>query len=80
MFSFSIATVDKVLFEGDVEYVIAPGSGGELTLLSHHMPLITTLQKGEVRIQAAGEEKDLQKFEVRGGLLEVANNRAIILV
>lgn len=78
-FPFSIATVDKVLFEGEVESVTAPGSAGELTVLANHTALITTLQKGTVRIhKIAGDE--VESFDVEGGLLEVGNNKAIILV
>ena len=79
-FQFSLASVDKVLFEGEVFSVTAPGKSGELTLLAKHSPLITTLKEGEVRVRISEKKEDLHTFKVRGGLLEVALNRAIILI
>lgn len=78
-FPFTIATVDQVLFDGEVTSVTAPGSAGELTILAHHTAVITTLQGGKVSIRIE-KDSDKQDFEVSGGLLEVGNNRAIILV
>ena len=79
MFSLIIATVDKQLFSGDVYSATCPGSDGELTILAHHMPFITTLTKGNVCVHVSkdGNEKT---FEINRGLLEVGNNKATILV
>ena len=51
MFSLTITTVDKQLFSGEVYAAIVPGSGGELTVLANHMPFITTLAKGTIRVK-----------------------------
>lgn len=79
MLDFTLATVDKVLFEGTVFSVTAPGSAGELTVLLHHTPLITTLKKGTVKIRAQ-KDSDLKEIEISGGLLETSGNRATILI
>ena len=79
MFPFSIATVDKILFEGEVASVTAPGASGELTILANHMPIITTLKEGKVIVRIGSDKKE-QEFEVSGGLLEASSNRATILV
>lgn len=79
MFSFSIAAVDNVIFEGEVVSVIAPGSAGEFTILAHHAPFVTTLKKGTVKVRDK-KGGGLQEFEISGGLLETSGNRAIILV
>ena len=79
MFQFSLATVDEILFEGDVTSVTAPGAAGELTVLAHHSPLITTLKKGVVKVRAQ-KDSDLQEFKINGGLLETSGNRTTILV
>ena len=78
-FPLTIATVDKNLFTGEVQFATCPGADGELTLLAHHTPFITTLKKGVITIQ---EEKDTDKqiFDIERGLLEVGHNRATILV
>ena len=79
MLHLTIATVDKKLFSGDVYSATCIGNDGELTILAHHMPLITTLIKGSVRVRVSknGDEKI---FEIDRGLLEVGNNKATILV
>jgi F-type H+-transporting ATPase subunit epsilon len=79
MFYFSLATVDKTLFEGEVVSVTAPGASGEFTVLANHSPLISTLKKGVVKVRAT-KEGDLKEFEISGGLLETSSNRTIILV
>ena len=79
MFTFSLSTVNKVLFEGEVVSVTAPGAAGELTVLANHSPLITTLKAGVVKVRAE-KDGDLQEFEISGGLLETSGNHTTILV
>ena len=71
-----ILTPDVVLFEGDVNYVGLPGSDGSLGILNNHAPLVTTLQAGEVVVKDDSGEK---KFAVKGGTVEVLNNKVVIL-
>jgi len=72
-----ILTPEKVLFEGEATYVFLPGSDGSLGILNNHAPLISSLKKGSVRIKdKTGKE---QKFEVKGGTVEVLNNKVTIL-
>ena len=42
-----IVTAEKVVFSGEVDTVIAPGTEGELGILPHHAPLMATLAYGE---------------------------------
>lgn len=71
-----IITPEKKLFEGEVKYVYLPGSAGALGILDHHAPLITTLKEGELRIDTGSDKKS---FTVKGGVVEVLNNKVIIL-
>lgn len=80
MFNVTITAVDKQLYSGDVYAVTCPGSGGELTVLAHHMSLISTLGKGEVRVLERKEDSEKKIFPIKSGILEVANNKAVILV
>ncbi|MBA7486214.1 ATP synthase epsilon chain [subsurface metagenome] len=56
--------------------VIAPGIEGQLGILPHHAPLMTTLQPGELRVRKDGEEFSLA---ISGGFLEVRPDRIIVL-
>jgi len=71
-----VVTAEKVVFSDDVDIVVAPGVQGELGVLPHHTPLMTTLQPGELRMRKGGEEFSLA---ISGGFLEVRPDRIIIL-
>ena len=72
-----IVTAEQVVFSEDVDMVIAHGAMGQLGILPHHTPLMTTLSPGELRIKRAGE-KELS-LVVSGGFLEVRPDRVIVL-
>ncbi|MBI2288505.1 MAG: ATP synthase F1 subunit epsilon, partial [Chloroflexi bacterium] len=67
-----IVTAERVLYSEEVDAVIAPGVEGQLGILPHHTPLMTTLQAGELRVKKGGEEFSLV---VSGGFLEVRPDR-----
>src|SRR5438309_12128480 len=73
-----VVSVERSLFEGDVEFVIANGAEGELGVLARHAPLMTILKPGPLRIQETfgGEE---QVLFVGGGFLEVLPDRVTVL-
>ncbi len=71
-----IVTAERVVYSDEVDVVIAPGIEGQLGILPHHAPLMTTLQPGELRVKKGGEEFSLV---ISGGFLEVRPDRTIIL-
>ncbi|MFN3917421.1 MAG: ATP synthase F1 subunit epsilon [Flavobacteriales bacterium] len=75
--NLEIITPDKNLYSGEVTSVIVPGSSGKLGILKDHAPIITTLQKGDISIIENGGKT--QEFTVNGGVLEMLNNKIIIL-
>jgi len=73
-----IITPDKKVFEGEVKLVKLPGSKGSFEILKNHAPIISTLEKGTIKIQdEAGKE---HIFEVDGGVVENKANKIIVLV
>jgi len=50
-FALRVVSVERSLYEGDVEFLVANGAGGELGVLAHHAPLMTILKPGPLRIQ-----------------------------
>jgi F-type H+-transporting ATPase subunit epsilon len=63
-----IVSQDRLVFEGDVDIVVAPGTDGEMGILPHHAPLLTTLNAGALRVRYLGRE---EVFAISGGVMEV---------
>lgn len=82
-FHLVIASVGETKFDGPALSATLPGSDGELTILAHHEPLVTTLKPGTITVRLSGEGETLgepKKFPVESGILEVSGNRAVVLL
>jgi F-type H+-transporting ATPase subunit epsilon len=71
-----IVTAERVVFSDEVDEVVAPGVEGQLGILPHHAPLMTTLLPGELLVKRGGEEFYLA---ISGGFIEVRPDRIIVL-
>ena len=71
-----IVTAEGAVYSDEVDVVVAPGVEGQLGILPHHAPLMTTLQVGELRVRKGKEEFSLA---ISGGFLEVRPDRIIVL-
>lgn len=72
-----ILTPDKKLFSGDAEYINVPGRAGGTGVLDKHAPLISSLKAGKIKVRDAAKKEFL--FEVKGGIMEVRDNKVIVL-
>ena len=66
-FHFELASPEKLVFSGEVEHVLVPGSEGEFGVMAQHAPLVAMLRPGILKILGSGA----QDFVVRGGFAEV---------
>jgi F-type H+-transporting ATPase subunit epsilon len=73
-----VVSAEALIFEGEAEYVELPGESGGLGIYPSHIPLITRIRPGEVRIKVAGKQTEELIF-VAGGILEVQPNRVTVL-
>lgn len=71
-----ILTPDKKVFAGEVNSVQVPGTKGSFEVLNNHAPIISTLEKGNIKIVDKDGEKH---FTISSGIIEVLNNKAIVL-
>jgi F-type H+-transporting ATPase subunit epsilon len=71
-----IVTPERLAYEDTVDSVVLPGSQGELGVLPHHAPLITTLGVGELRIRKGGTE---ESFAIVGGFLQVRPDKVVVM-
>jgi len=66
-----VITPDKKVFEGEVESAI-------FQILNSHAPLISTLGEGRITYVVKKEGED--SVTVKGGVVEVLNNKVVALV
>jgi F-type H+-transporting ATPase subunit epsilon len=71
-----ILTPDTTLFSGEAKVVTLPGVNGSFQIMNMHAPMISALSKGQVVVDN-GTEK--QTFPVNGGIVEVVDNKIVIL-
>ena len=63
-----IVSQDRTVFQGDVDIVVLPGAAGEMGILPHHAPVLTTLKYGIIKVRHNNKE---ELFAVAGGVAEV---------
>jgi F-type H+-transporting ATPase subunit epsilon len=71
-----IVTPEKTAYSEDVEMVTLPGSEGELGVYPNHVPLLTTLNPGELRVLKGGRESFLAIGE---GFVEITGSTVSVL-
>jgi F-type H+-transporting ATPase subunit epsilon len=73
-----VVSAEEQIFSGEAEFVALPGEAGELGIYPRHIPLITRIRPGAVRIQVPGQAEEEFVF-VAGGILEVQPNGVTVL-
>jgi F-type H+-transporting ATPase subunit epsilon len=71
-----IVSQDRMVYEGDADIVIVPGINGEMGILPHHAPLLSTLGFGILRVRSQNAE---EVFTISGGVLEVTPMKVTVL-
>ena len=71
-----IVTPEATAYSEDVEMVTLPGSEGELGVYPNHVPLLTTLNPGELRVLKGGKETFLAIGE---GFVEITGSTVSVL-
>lgn len=74
--NLEILTPDKALYSGDAESVLLPGSSGTFEILNNHAPIVSRLKAGTIRVRT--KEGD-QNYEIKGGIVEMLDNKIVIL-
>ena len=71
-----IVSQDRMVYQGDADMVILPGTEGEMGILPNHAPLLTTLKYGIIGVRLQGRE---EFFTVAGGIAEIQPEVVTIL-
>jgi F-type H+-transporting ATPase subunit epsilon len=72
-----VVSAEEMIFSGLAEFVVLPGEAGELGILPGHMPLMTRIKPGAVRVKLPDNKEEL--IFVAGGLLEVQPGLVTVL-
>jgi len=72
-----ILTPEKTLFDNEVLSVQVPGKSGKFEMLNNHMPIVSSLKKGVIKITQTDKTKE--EVEIISGVIEMKNNKIIIL-
>jgi F-type H+-transporting ATPase subunit epsilon len=73
-----ILSPDKEIFSGEVKSVAVPGTDGGFQMLNNHAPIVSSLEKGEVKVVKANGDKIT--YTITGGFVEMLNNEVSLLV
>ena len=75
--NLEIISPEQTIYSGEVSLVQLPGIDGSFEILNDHAPLISVLAGGKIKIQ--DDQKQLQYFEIKGGVVEVLHNKVLVL-
>lgn len=72
-----VVTQEKKIFEEpEADMVVVPGAEGEMGVLPHHAPVLTTLSFGELVIRKANAE---ERFVIYGGVVDIRPDKVVVL-
>ena len=74
--NFEITTPERVVFSEEIDEVVLPTPQGEVGILPNHIPLVSLLSAGELRIKKGGETTYMA---VSGGFIEVRPDKVVVL-
>ena len=72
-----VVSAEESIFSGEAKFVALPGESGELGILPGHVPLISRIKPGSVRIELNDGREEL--VFVAGGILEVQPHKVTVL-
>lgn len=67
MLKLKIVSPEKIVFQGEVESVLVPGTLGSFEILNDHAPIISSLEIGKVEYTT---KEGKQVMNIQGGFVE----------
>ena len=82
MFRFQLVSISGKQFDDEVYEVVLPTADGQIGVLSHHMPLVSTVGNGAIMVRRTPKDSDAQRefFATNGGVIEFSDNALRVLV
>lgn len=74
-----IVTPERIVYNNEVQMVVAMTTSGEIGILPLHAPLVSTLAPGELRLKTGDNATDWEVFSVAGGYVQVHEDKILVL-
>ncbi|OCW59046.1 F0F1 ATP synthase subunit epsilon [Hoeflea olei] len=76
-FNFELVSPERLLMSASVSQVVLPGSAGEMTVMAHHAPTMTTIKPGVVTVVTADGQSE--RYVVFGGFADIVPDGCTLL-
>ena len=76
-FKLEIVSPEKIIFSDNVTMVTLPSYEGDMSVLKHHISIITFLRPGIIKIKK--NDGSFEEFFVQDGTVEYFNDRLVVL-
>ena len=76
-FKLEIISPEKIIYSHDTRMVTLPSYEGDMSVLKNHIPIITFLRPGVIKVKKVGE--NYENFFVEDGIVEFYNNNLSVL-
>ena len=76
-FKIEIISPEKIVFSEDAKMVTLPSYEGDMSVLKHHISIITFLRPGIIKVQE--DKGDFDEFFIQDGTVEYFNDNLVVL-
>ena len=76
-FKLEIISPERIFFSDDVKMVTLPSYEGDMSILKHHISIITFLRPGIIKVQK--NDESFENFFVQEGTVEYFNDSLVVL-
>ena len=76
-FKLEIICPEKIIFSDNVKMVTLPSYEGDMSVLKHHISIITFLRPGIIKVQK--NKGDFDEFFIQDGTVEYFNDSLVVL-
>ena len=76
-FKLEIISPEKIVFSDTIKMVTLPSYEGDMSILKHHVPVITFLRPGIIKVQK--NESNHEEFFSQDGTVEFFNDCLVVL-
>ena len=77
MLKLKIVSPKRVVYDDVIDSIVVPGTLGQFEILENHAPIISTLEKGQVRFRTPQGE---QTLDITTGFVTVKKNQVNVCV